>query len=51
VILGGAKVSDKITVIDALLDKCDTMIIGGAMAYTFATWPKVSRIGSSLCEH
>jgi phosphoglycerate kinase len=50
VILGGAKVSDKITVIDALLEKCDTMIIGGAMAYTFAMANGES-IGDSLCEN
>lgn len=49
VILGGAKVSDKITVIDALLEKCDTMIIGGAMAYTFAL-ANGKKVGSSLCE-
>ena len=50
VILGGAKVSDKITVIDALLEKCDTMIIGGAMAYTFAM-ANGEKIGNSLCEN
>ncbi|MBN2234662.1 MAG: phosphoglycerate kinase [Opitutales bacterium] len=49
VILGGAKVSDKITVIDTLLEKCDTMLIGGAMAYTFSL-AKGSKIGSSLSE-
>jgi len=49
VILGGAKVSDKIKVIDRLLEKADTILIGGAMAYTFklATGGKT---GKSLVE-
>ena len=49
VILGGAKVSDKISVIDALLDKADVLIIGGAMAYTFAL-AKGKTVGDSLSE-
>lgn len=49
VILGGAKVSDKITVIDRLLDKAETIIIGGAMAYTFAL-AKGKKVGDSLSE-
>lgn len=49
VILGGAKVSDKISVIDALLEKADTILIGGAMAYTFKL-ALGERIGSSLAE-
>jgi len=49
VILGGAKVSDKINVIDRLLDKADTILIGGAMAYTFALAQGRS-IGDSLSE-
>jgi phosphoglycerate kinase len=49
-ILGGAKVSDKIGVITNLLDKVDTLIIGGGMAYTFMNALGYS-IGSSLCEH
>ncbi len=48
-ILGGAKVSDKINVINNLLDKVDTLIIGGGMAYTFAE-AKGEEIGNSLCE-
>ncbi len=49
VILGGAKVSDKISVIDALLDKADTILIGGAMAYTFAL-AEGRTVGNSLSE-
>ena len=48
-ILGGAKVSDKIGVITNLLDKVDTLIIGGGMAYTFMNALGYS-IGSSICE-
>ena len=49
VILGGAKVSDKIKVIDRLLEKADTILIGGAMAYTFAL-AKGMKVGDSLSE-
>ena len=49
VILGGAKVSDKIKVIDTLLDKADTILIGGAMAYTFAL-ALGRKVGKSLTE-
>ena len=49
VILGGAKVSDKIMVIDKLLEKADNVIIGGAMAYTFAM-ALGKKVGDSLCE-
>ncbi len=48
-ILGGAKVSDKIGVITNLLEKCDTIIIGGGMAYTFMK-ALGFEIGSSLLE-
>src|SRR5512143_2798271 len=49
VILGGAKVSDKITVIDRLLDKANTILIGGAMAYTFRL-AQGHKVGKSLVE-
>jgi len=49
VILGGAKVSDKIKVIDRLLEKADTVIIGGAMAYTFKL-AHGQKTGKSLVE-
>lgn len=49
VILGGAKVSDKIKVIDRLLEKADTILIGGAMAYTFRL-AQGYRTGKSLVE-
>ena len=48
-ILGGSKVSDKIGVIENLLEKVDTLIIGGGMAYTFFKAQGYS-IGDSLCE-
>ena len=49
VILGGAKVSDKIKVIDRLLDKANTILIGGAMAYTFKL-AHGEKVGKSLIE-
>ena len=48
-ILGGAKVSDKIGVINNLIEKVDTLIIGGGMAYTFFAAQGYS-VGTSLCE-
>ena len=48
-ILGGAKVSDKIGVIDSLLEKVDTLMIGGGMAYTFFK-AQGYNVGNSLCE-
>jgi phosphoglycerate kinase len=48
-ILGGAKVSDKIGVIDNLLDIVDVLIVGGGMSYTFQK-AQGHRIGTSLCE-
>ena len=48
-ILGGAKVSDKIGVIDNLLQKVDTLIIGGGMAYTFLK-AQGYEVGNSICE-
>lgn len=48
-IIGGAKVSDKIAVIENLLEKADKIIIGGAMAYTFFK-AQGKNIGKSLCE-
>ncbi len=48
-ILGGAKVSDKLAVVNNLLDKVDTLIIGGGMAYTFLK-AQGHDVGQSLCE-
>ena len=49
VILGGSKVSSKITVIKSLMEKADTIIIGGAMAYTFFLAQGI-KVGKSLVE-
>ncbi len=48
-IVGGAKVSSKIGVLNALLDKVDTLLIGGAMTYTFLKAEGIN-VGKSLCE-
>lgn len=48
-IIGGAKVSDKILIIENLLDRADNIIIGGGMAYTFLK-ANGGKIGNSLCE-
>ncbi len=48
-ILGGAKVADKLNVISNLIEKCDTLIIGGGMAYTFQK-ALGREIGKSLCD-
>jgi phosphoglycerate kinase len=48
-ILGGAKVSDKLGVIDALLSKCDTLLVGGGMCFTFLK-AQGHRVGNSLLE-
>ncbi len=48
-ILGGAKVSDKLSLIENLLDKVDTLLVGGGMAYTFLKAQGLG-IGRSLCE-
>ena len=49
-ILGGAKVADKLNVISNLLEKCDTLIIGGGMAYTFLK-AKGYEVGTSLVDN
>ena len=48
-VLGGAKVSDKLGVIDALLEMVDALLIGGAMCFTFLK-ARGHRVGASLCE-
>lgn len=48
-ILGGSKVSDKVAIIDSLIDKCDTLIIGGGMCFTFLAAEGYT-VGTSLME-
>ena len=48
-IIGGAKISSKITIIESLLDKVDHLIIGGGMVYTF-TKAMGGKVGNSICE-
>lgn len=48
-ILGGAKVSSKITIIENILDKVDQLILGGGMTYTFVK-AKGGKVGDSICE-
>jgi phosphoglycerate kinase len=48
-VLGGVKVSDKLGVIDALLQRCDTLLIGGAMAFTFLA-ARGARVGDSFVQ-
>jgi phosphoglycerate kinase len=48
-VMGGAKVSDKLAVIEALLDKVDSLIVGGGMCFTFLK-AKGHAVGASLCE-
>lgn len=49
-VVGGAKVSTKITVLEKLLDKCDNIILGGGMIFTFYKAQGLSALGSSLVE-